>query len=127
MGQRKRHDGLRVWHHVANRGIARRSVFEGPLDDRYFLSRLARAHRLGLLELYAYCLMITHFDLLVRSPVGRLSEAMRPVLDPYVRWFNRRPVGPIAHSSWLPGGTPAKAKKPAASARSSRRGRPGKR
>jgi REP element-mobilizing transposase RayT len=52
------------------------------LDDRYFLSRLARAHRLGLLEIYAYCLMITHFHLLVRSPVGRLSEAMRLILNP---------------------------------------------
>ena len=48
--QRKRHDGPGVWHHVANRGIARRSVFDGPLDDWHFLSRIARVHRRGLLE-----------------------------------------------------------------------------
>ena len=90
MGQRRRHDGPGVWHHVANRGIARRSVFEAPADVRYFLSRLARAYRRGLLEIHAYSMMITHFHLLVRSPVGRLSDAMRLIQNPFVRWFNRR-------------------------------------
>ena len=74
MGQRRRHDGPGVWHHVANRGIARRSVFEVSADVRFFLSRLARAYRKGLLEIHGYCMMITHFHLLVRSPVGQLSD-----------------------------------------------------
>jgi len=34
-------------------------------------------------------MMITHFNLLVRSAVGRLSEAMRIIQNPLVRWFNR--------------------------------------
>ncbi len=103
MGQRKRHDGSGEWHHVANRGIARRSVFEGPVDERYFLSRIARAHRRGLLEVYAYCLMITHFHVLVRSPAGQLSEAIRLILSPYVRWFNRsrKRDGPLFRGRFL--------------------------
>ena len=90
MGQRERHDYPGCWHHVVNRGIARRSVFEGSDDVRYFLSRLARVHRQGLLEVHAFCFMLTHFHLLVRSPVGELSRAVRNVTDPFARWFNRR-------------------------------------
>lgn len=36
----------------------------------------------------AYCLMLTHFHLLVRSPAGQLSGAMRLIQNPYVRWFS---------------------------------------
>jgi REP element-mobilizing transposase RayT len=78
-----------TWHHVMNRGIARRTVFENAVDVRYFLSRLARVVRSGVLEVHAYCVLTTHFHLLVRSPTGKLSEAMRVVLNDYVRWFNR--------------------------------------
>jgi len=90
MGQRARHDYPGCWHHVVNRGIARRSVFEGSTDVRYFCSRLARVHRQGLLETHAFCFMLTHFHLLVRSPVGELSRAIRNVTNPFARWFNRR-------------------------------------
>lgn len=62
-----------------NRGIARRSVFESRADVRYFLSRLARAVRRRELEVHAYCVMTTHYHLLVRSPLGRLSEGMRRI------------------------------------------------
>ncbi len=72
-----------------NRGIACRTLFEGPADIRFFLSRLARAVRRGSLEVHAYCVMTTHFHLLVRSPIGELSEVMRQVQLDYVRRFNR--------------------------------------
>jgi hypothetical protein len=62
-----------------NRGIARRTVFENDADVRYFLAQLARAVRAGGIEVHAYCLMTTHFHLLVRSPAGGLSTAMRAV------------------------------------------------
>ncbi|MBL8859617.1 MAG: transposase [Planctomycetes bacterium] len=72
-----------------NRGIARRTVFESARDVRYFLSRLARAVRAGQIELHAYCIMTTHFHMLVRSTGGELSVAMARVQNDYVRWFNR--------------------------------------
>lgn len=45
--------------------------------------------RRGDLEIHAYTLLTTHFHLLVRSPRGTLSEAMRRIENPYVRHFNR--------------------------------------
>jgi REP element-mobilizing transposase RayT len=78
------------WHHVMNRGLARRPVFENRADIRFFLSRLAHAVRRGELEVHAYSVLATHFHLLVRSPRGGLSRAMMWIEHEYVRWFNRR-------------------------------------
>ncbi len=89
MPRTPRGDAPDVWHHVMNRGLARRTVFETDRDIRYFLSRLARSVRAGLIEVHAYCVLTTHFHLLVRSPRGELAEAMRRIQNEYVRWFNR--------------------------------------
>jgi REP element-mobilizing transposase RayT len=74
---------------VVNRGIAKRPLFERREDMRFFLARLVRQIRLGRIEVHAYCLMTTHFHLLVRSPIGELSEAMRRVQNEHSRRFNR--------------------------------------
>ena len=97
MARNPRHDEPGSWHHVMNRGIARRPVFENRADVRYFLSRLARAVRRAELEVHAYCVMMTHYHLLVRSPLGQMSEGMRRVQNEFVRNFNRlrRRDGPL--------------------------------
>jgi hypothetical protein len=90
MTRRKRDDGEGQWHHVMNRGLAKRPLFESREDMRYFLSRLAAQVRCGRIQVAAYCLMTTHYHLLVRSVAGELSEAMRRIQNDYVRQFNRR-------------------------------------
>jgi REP element-mobilizing transposase RayT len=88
MSRPHRGDEAGIWFHIMNRGIARRPVFELRADVRRFLAGLARAVRRGEIEVHAYCVLTTHFHLLVRS-LGGLSEAMRRVQNEYVRWFNR--------------------------------------
>jgi REP element-mobilizing transposase RayT len=78
-----------TWHHVINRGIAKRPLFETRDDIRFFLERLARQNRLNRIEVHAYCMMTTHFHLLVRSPIGEPSKAMRRVQNEHTRRFNR--------------------------------------
>ena len=70
-----------------NRGVAKRPLFENRGDARFFLARLARQIRLGRIEVHAYCLMTTHFHLLVRSPIGEMSEAMRRVQNEQLTAF----------------------------------------
>ena len=72
-----------------NRGIARRTMFERGDDMRVFLAALACRVRAGELEVHAYCLLGTHYHLLVRSPCGRLAEAMHRIQLAYSRYFNR--------------------------------------
>lgn len=77
------------WHHVMNRGIARRTVFESRADVRMFLALLALEVRRGTIEVHAYALLTTHVHLLLRSPRRELSQAMQRVFNGYVRYFNR--------------------------------------
>ena len=84
-----RYDKPGRWFHVMNRGMSRRTVFETRRDIRYFLSRVAYAVRRGEIEVHSFCIMTTHFHLLVRSPVGKLADAMRRIQGEYVCWFNR--------------------------------------
>ena len=89
MARHARFDSPGSWHHVMNRGIAKRTLFESELDIRTFLARLACSVRAGRIEVHAYSILTTHFHLLVRSPVERLSETMQLVQNGYSRWFNR--------------------------------------
>lgn len=90
MARRSRQDQPGSWHHVINRGLAKRPLFEDRVDIRYFLSRLAREVRRGRIEVHSWCVLTTHFHLLVRSPLGQLSEALRRSQNEYSRFFNRR-------------------------------------
>lgn len=77
------------WHHVTNRAIARRTLFERREDFRLFIAALACGVRRGEIEVHAFCLMGTHYHLLLRSLRGELGNAMRRVQLAYSRWFNR--------------------------------------
>lgn len=97
MARRSREDVPGSWHHVVNRGIAKRPLFERREDMRFFLARLVRQVRRGRIEVHAYCLMTTHFHILARSPIGQLAEALRRTQNEHSRRFNRehRRDGPL--------------------------------
>ncbi|NJN14734.1 MAG: hypothetical protein HC813_03755, partial [Planctomycetes bacterium] len=89
MARRPRNDSADSWHHVMNRGLAKRTLFERDEDYRKFLALVAAEVRAGRIEVHAYSLLQTHFHLLLRSVTGELSEAMRRIQNGYSRWFNR--------------------------------------
>lgn len=90
MARKSRRDQPASWHHVVNRGIAKRPLFESRDDVRFFLSRIAREVREGRIEVHAFCILTTHFHMLVKSPRGELSEAFRRAQNAHSRRFNRR-------------------------------------
>ena len=102
MTRRPRHDEPGSWHHVFNRAVARRTMFERADDYRFFLSQLARAVRRGHLSVHAYCLMGTHYHLLLSSPNGTMAEGMQGIQLAYSRWFNRsrRRDGPLVRGRY---------------------------
>ena len=103
MARKPRRDGPDTWHHVMNRGLARRTLFENDADRRFFLHLVAREVRAGRIELHAFSLMLTHFHLLVRSIKGELSKALKRLQNRYSRWFNRtrRRDGPLYKGRFL--------------------------
>jgi hypothetical protein len=89
MPRKSREDGPDTLHHIYNRGLAQRTVFEGRDDIRFFQSRLARMHRKGILETHGFSFLTNHFHLIVRSPKAELSRAIQLIVNPFVRRFNR--------------------------------------
>ena len=76
--------------HLFNRGLGKRTVFENRDDARYFQSRVAREHRRDRIRLLAFSIAVNHYHLIVLSPRGHVSEAMRVIQNMYVRRFNRQ-------------------------------------
>ena len=77
-------------YHVTSRGNARQRIFADRADKEKFLEILAFVvERFGWL-CHAYCLMDNHYHLLIETPEGNLSGAMRQLNGMYTQRFNRR-------------------------------------
>ena len=76
MPRDSRLDAVGMLHHVMNRSVARRPIFERPDDDRYFKMLLACAVRASRIRKHCFSLMSNHFHLLVESCDGQLGETM---------------------------------------------------
>src|SRR3989338_5916662 len=78
-----------AWDHVMNRGWRRQEIFRNKRDYTTFLDLLGQCAQLFELEVHAYSLMSNHYHLLVRTPRGNLSRAMRHLNGVYTQKFNR--------------------------------------
>jgi REP element-mobilizing transposase RayT len=93
-------------YHVFNRGANGRAIFRDREDRSYFLSLLARhlwqrpspnrrggfyLHLRGRVALLAYCLMTSHFHLVIwQRSAGALAELMDRVIGTYSRYYNQK-------------------------------------
>lgn len=78
-----------AYHHVMNRGAGRRKVFLNEADRIRFLALLGELHETFGVVTHAYCLMDNHYHLVLESPRGNLSLAMRHLNGLYTQRFNR--------------------------------------
>ncbi len=86
-----------AYYHVMNRGLARSNIFLDNHDRQRFLALIGETSKLWKVEVYAYCLMGNHYHLLLQTPNGGLSRAMRHLDGVYTQRFNRahRRDGPL--------------------------------
>jgi len=77
-------------YHVYSRGSNRQAIFRFDSDRVDFLGCLERVVLRHGLACFAYCLMPNHFHLVIETPDGRLSEAMKALNGRYALRFNRR-------------------------------------
>ena len=78
-----------AYYHVMNRGGGRRSIFHGQQYYLGFLDCLDQAHTRFGVEIQAYCLMGNHYHLLIKTPRGNLSRAMRHINGVYTQYYNK--------------------------------------
>jgi putative transposase len=76
-------------YHVYARGIAGQDIFLGNKDRSLFLKSLSDAVERHHVLLHAYCLMSNHYHLLLETPDGNLSRAMRHINGTYTQSHNR--------------------------------------
>jgi REP element-mobilizing transposase RayT len=83
-------------YHVFTRGSNRQSIFQFDSDRTDFLMCLERVVERFELRCVAYCLMPNHYHLVLETPDGALSAAMKAVNGRYSLRFNKR-YGRDAH------------------------------
>ncbi len=77
-------------YHITARGNDRQAIFEDDADCARFLIVLASVVARYRVRCHAYCLMGNHYHLLLETPEGNLSTAMRQLNGVYTQRFNRR-------------------------------------
>src|SRR5262249_54104029 len=76
--------------HVASPGIEDAPLFRDDVDRLGFLHLLAIAAREFGWSVRAYCLMDTHYHLVVETTTASLSSGMRRLNGRYAQLFNER-------------------------------------
>lgn len=82
------------YFHVTARGAGRIAIVRDDDDRRRFLQLLASAGKRVGWQVYAYCLMDTHYHVVVEAERDALSRALHRVNGVYAQGFNRR------HGRW---------------------------
>jgi putative transposase len=83
-------------YHIASRATGPSEFFRTPDDRRGFLSILHRGVEKYGWRVHAYCLMVTHFHLVVTTPKPNIATGMQFLNSIYAREFNRY-YGRIGH------------------------------
>ena len=78
-----------AYYHVMNRGWGRREIFNKKVEREIFLQTVGEACAQFCVEIHAYCLMDNHYHLLMKTPHGNLSRAMRHINGVYTQRYNR--------------------------------------
>ena len=77
-----------AFYHVTSRGNERKAVFKSKRDREKFLEYLESATQRYDARIHTYCLMDTHYHLLLETPSGNLSQIMRHINGAYTTYFN---------------------------------------
>jgi len=86
-----------AWYHVMNRGVNRANIFFNTKHRVEFFKVLNQAKTVYGIEIHAYCLMNNHYHLIIHTPRGNISQAMKYINSNYARFVNltMRRDGPL--------------------------------
>ncbi len=79
-----------AWYHVINRARRGQILYLDTDDYRRFLDLLQDTTDMFSIRVSAYCLMPTHYHILVQTPNANLARCMRHINGVYTQRYNRR-------------------------------------
>lgn len=77
MPRRLRYEAPGALHHVVSKGNAGETIVRNDVDRRGFITRLGQVVARSRWDCLAYCLLDTHFHLVLRTPEPNLADGMR--------------------------------------------------
>lgn len=77
-----------AFYHVATRGNEQKAVFKGKRDREQLLEYLETATERYSAVTHAFCLMDSHYHLLLETPAGNLSQIMHHINGAYTTYYN---------------------------------------
>jgi len=78
------------YFHVFSRSVAETPLYRDDADRGRFVGYLRACERAHRWTCHAFCLMTTHYHLVVESNCGALSRGLQALNGRYARSFNRR-------------------------------------
>ncbi len=75
--------------HITNRGVSGQDIFLTDLDRGAFLRLVSDQVEQRRWSCHAFCLMDTHYHLLLQAPEGDISAGMGAIGGAYAKMFNR--------------------------------------
>ena len=88
MSRPLRIDYPKAWHHVMNRARRGTALFIDKADFQQFIDLLQETAELFNVNVAAFCLMPTHYHLMVQTPDANLSRCMRHLNGVYTQKYN---------------------------------------
>ena len=79
-----------AWYHVMNRARLGQDAFPARKDYSGFMELLMDASEIFNIRVAAYCLMPSHYHLLIQTPDANLSRCMRHINGVYKQRYNAR-------------------------------------
>jgi len=77
-----------AFYHVTSRGNERKDIFKSKRDREKFLEYFESAAKRYDAVIHVFCLMDTHYHLLLETPSGNLPQIMRHINGAYTTYFN---------------------------------------
>jgi len=77
------------YHHVYNRGVAKKRIFLEDKDKEKFLEILGDVAKEHKFNIHSFCLMDNHYHLLIENTKENLSDGMRQIGSRYASYFNK--------------------------------------
>lgn len=77
-----------AWYHVMNRGRRKETIFFDESDYKIFVEVLKEAVEMFGIEVHAFALIPNHYHILIHTPLGNLSRAMRHINGVYTQKIN---------------------------------------
>ena len=94
MPRRPREEGAGLIHHVTGHALPTRAAFPDDTARRGFLSLLSTTARSGDWLVLAYCLLTTHYHVLVQTLAANLGIGMKRLHGRHARLVNARQAMP---------------------------------